>query len=56
MKYVIYIDIGNLPLESAAYHINSMKESVRDQKFFEPDDKVLYVVRRNGQTEVCTLV
>jgi len=56
MKYVIYIDVGNLPSDSATHHINYMKESIENQKFFAPDDKILYVVRRNGQTEVCVLV
>lgn len=42
-KYVVYVDTTNLTPTVADKKVAKMKQTCDDEKFFEPDDKVIYV-------------
>lgn len=52
MRYVYYIDVGDMSKEAAKEYVVRVMEDVKDSKFFNDDEKVLYLPVRDQRTEI----
>lgn len=51
-RYVLYLDVTNLPSAKAKQYMANMAKSVRDSEFIEKDDKLFICPRKYGLTEI----
>jgi hypothetical protein len=54
-RYIVYVDVGVLPISKAEAHLASVKVSFTAANFWNADDKVVYLPSRTGFTTIIKL-
>jgi hypothetical protein len=53
MKYVLYLNVGNLPKDKAQEYMQECLKKIHDENFIEPEDKIFcFPVKGEQRTSI----